>query len=160
MREAIDSVTPMKKSLTLTALAAAAIISLTGCSDTGTAPETTTSAPAKEKPAAETKKEEKVPTEYKSALKSAESYSELMHMSKAGLYAQLTSSAGDKFSKEAAQYAIDNIKADWNANALESAKNYQEMMSMSPDAIHDQLTSKAGDQFTKAEADYAIKNLD
>ena len=110
----------------------------------------------------EEKKEEKkpdVPKEYESALKKAESYSETMHMSKKGLYNQLTSEAGEKFSKEAAQYAIDNLKADYKKNALEKAKSYQETMNMSPAAIKDQLTSSAGEQFTEEEAQYAVDNL-
>ena len=68
--------------------------------------------------------ESNIPTEYKSALKKAESYSNIMHMSKAGIYNQLTSEYGEKFSPEAAQYAIDNINADWNANALAKAEDY------------------------------------
>lgn len=43
--------------------------------------------------------------------------------------------------QDTAQYAIDNINADWNANALATAKNYQDTMAMSPEAIRDQLTS-------------------
>ena len=82
-----------------------------------------------------------------------------MHMSKAGLYNQLTSEYGEKFSPEAAQYAIDNVQADWNANALAKAKSYQTTMSMSPEAIRDQLTSEYGEQFTPEEADYAIQHL-
>lgn len=54
-----------------------------------------------------------VPREFKNALRSAEQYSKLMHMSKAGIYNQLTSEYGEKFSPEAAQYAVDTIKADW-----------------------------------------------
>lgn len=68
-----------------------------------------------------------------------------MYMSKAGIYDQLTSEHGEKFTAEEAQYAIDNIKADWNANALEKAKTYQNEMSMSPEAIRDQLTSEHGE---------------
>lgn len=82
-----------------------------------------------------------------------------MHMSKQGVYDQLTSEYGEQFSPEAAQYAIDNVKADWNANALEKAKSYQDTMSMSPSAIRDQLTSEYGEKFTEEEADYAIANL-
>lgn len=48
-----------------------------------------------------------------------------MHMSKKGIYDQLVSEYGEQFSAEAAQYAIDNMKADWNANALAKAKSYQ-----------------------------------
>ena len=48
-----------------------------------------------------------VPKEYTSALSKAKSYSNTMHMSKQGIYDQLTSSA-EQFSSEAAQYAIDS----------------------------------------------------
>ena len=57
----------------------------------------------------EDKVEDNIPTEYKSALKQAETYSEMMHMSKAGIYDQLTSEYGGQFTAEAAQYAIDNL---------------------------------------------------
>lgn len=100
-----------------------------------------------------------VPVEYKNALAKAKSYSDLMHMSKAGIYDQLVSEYGEKFSPEAAQYAIDNLQVDWNANALEKAKSYQETMQMSPEAIRDQLISEYGEKFTPEEADYAIQNL-
>ena len=83
-----------------------------------------------------------------------------MHMSKAGIYDQLISENGDKFTEEEAQYAVDNMKADWNQNALESAKNYQETLAMSPAAIKDQLTSEYGDKFTEEEAEYAVSHLE
>lgn len=101
----------------------------------------------------------KEPTnEEKNALRKAESYSSTLHMSKQGIYKQLTSSI-EGFNKEAAQYAIDNIDADWNKNALEKAKSYQQSLSMSKSAIYNQLTSSA-EGFTKSEAQYAIDNLD
>lgn len=105
-------------------------------------------------------KQPSIPTEYKSALSKATSYSNTMHMSKKGVYDQLVSEYGEKFVPEAAQYAIDNVKADWNANALAKAKIYQNDMKMSPAAIHDQLLSEYGEKFTLPEADYAIANLD
>lgn len=105
------------------------------------------------------KSEQKVPTEYKSALNKANTYANTMHMSKKGIYNQLISEHGEKFSTEAAQYAIDNIKTDWNAHALSKAKTYQNTMSMSPAAIRNQLTSDHGEKFTQEEADYAIKHL-
>ena len=107
----------------------------------------------------ENKVEDNIPTEYKSALKKAKSYSDIMNMSKAGIYDQLTSEYGEKFTAEAAQYAIDNVEADWKENALKKAKSYQETMSMSPSAIYDQLVSEYGEQFTAEEAQYAIDNL-
>ena len=103
--------------------------------------------------------DDSVSTEYKNALKKAKTYSDLMHMSKTGIYEQLTSEYGEKFPEDAAQYAIDNVDADWKANALEKAKMYQETMSMSKSAIYDQLVSEYGEQFTVEEAQYAIDNL-
>ena len=103
--------------------------------------------------------EPKVPREYQNALESAKSYSNVMHMSKKGIYDQLISPYADKFSAEAAQYAVDNLQADYNANALAKAKEYQETMHMSSQAIRDQLTSEHGEKFTVSEADYAITHL-
>jgi hypothetical protein len=121
-------------------------------------PETTASTPAKA--STETKIETPdVPTEYKSALAQAKNYSDTMHMSKAGLYDQLVSEYGGQFTPEAAQYAIDNVKADWNKNALAQAKNYQDTMHMSPAAVRDQLVSEYGGKFLPEEADYAIQHL-
>ena len=131
---------------------------------------------AEETPAAETEKapepekveepaepekpaEPEVPAEYKSALNKAQTYSDMMQMSKAGIYDQLTAEYGEKFSAEAAQYGVDNVEADWKQNALEKARTYQETMSMSPEAIRDQLTAEFGEKFTQEEADWAIANL-
>lgn len=108
---------------------------------------------------ATTKAEPTVPKEYKSALISAKAYSDGMHMSKKGIYDQLTSEYGDQFSSEAAQYAVDHLDANWKENALKTAESYQENMAMSPAAIREQLTSEYGEQFTPEEADYAIANL-
>ena len=108
----------------------------------------------------EDKVEDNIPTEYKSALKKAKSYSDNMNMSKAKLYKQLTSEYGENFTAEAAQYAVDNVEADWKENALKKAKSYQENMSMSKAKIYSQLTSEYGEHFTAEEAQYAIDNLD
>ena len=80
-------------------------------------------------------------------------------MSKARLFDQLTSEYGEHFEEDEAQYAIDNLEADYNENALLTAKNYQDAMSMSTSAIYDQLTSAYGEQFTAEEAQYAIDHL-
>ena len=95
----------------------------------------------------------------KNALAKAKSYSDNMHMSKAKIYDQLTSEYGEGFSAEDAQYAIDNLVADYKANALAKAKSYQENMHMSKSRIYDQLTSEYGEEFTAEEAQYAIDNL-
>lgn len=103
--------------------------------------------------------DDNVPREYKSALKKAEAYSNKMYLSKQGVYNQLTSEYGEKFPADAAQYAIDNVVADWNENALQKAKSYQQM-DMSTSAIYDQLISEYGELFEESEAQYAIDNLD
>ena len=103
---------------------------------------------------------ENIPTEYKSALKKAKSYSNMSNMSKARIYDQLTSEYGGKFPADAAQYAIDNLEVDWKENALKKARSYQEMSNMSKAEIYDQLTSEYGAQFTPEEAQYAIDNLE
>lgn len=100
-----------------------------------------------------------VSKEYRNALKKAKSYSDMMHMSKKAIYDQLTSEYGENFPADAAQYAIDNLKADYKYNALQKAKSYQDNMSMSKSAIYDQLISEYGEQFTAEEAQYAIDNL-
>ncbi|MFD3387602.1 Ltp family lipoprotein [Ligilactobacillus salivarius] len=101
----------------------------------------------------------KIPREYVSALIKGQEYADSMYMSKKAVYNQLTSDYGEKFSSDAANYAIANIKANWNKNALHKAKEYQEEQNMSPDAIYDQLTSDYGEQFTPDEANYAIQHL-
>lgn len=131
---------------------------------TSSTPTSTTPTPAPAATATATPAPTPTPTpvvsaEYKSALSQAGSYASTMHMSKQGVYDQLVSQYGGKFSAAAAQYAIDNVQADWNANALAKAKDYQDTMHLSPSAIHDQLTSASGEKFTKAEADYAIQHL-
>lgn len=146
----------MKKGLKVF-LGAAIVLSAVACS---TANDKETKTKETKEKIVETKEDTSVPKEYRNTLRSAKTYSDMMHMSKQGIYDQLTSEYGDQFDVEAAQYAIDNIKGDYLESALKSAKNYQETMSMSKDAIYGQLTSEYGEKFTVEEAQYAIDNLD
>jgi hypothetical protein len=122
-------------------------------------PSTAVTAAPEETPTPEAPTAPEVPADYKSALAQAESYSKTLHLSKIGIYDQLVSEYGGQFTPEAAQYAIDNVKADWNANALAQAKSYQSTLNLSPAAIYDQLISEYGGKFLPEEADYAIANL-
>ena len=106
-----------------------------------------------------TEADDNVSIEFKNALKKAESYSKTMHMSKQAIYDQLTSEYGERFPADAAQYAIDNLQADYNANALKKAESYCKTMHMSKRAIFDQLISENGEKFTEEEAQYAVDNL-
>ena len=96
-------------------------------------------------------------SEYSAALGKAKSYNSLFHMSKKRMYRQLTSEF-DKFSNDAAQYAIDHLEADYKYNALFNAKNYRKLFNMSKAGLFNQLTSYI-DGFTE-EANYAINHLD
>ncbi|GBD74071.1 putative uncharacterized protein [Tetragenococcus halophilus subsp. halophilus] len=107
----------------------------------------------------EPEEENDVPREYQSALNKAKTYVDMMNMSEQGLYDQLTSEAGEQFPEDAAQYAIDNVEADYNENALRKAEEFQDSMDMSVDGIYDQLVSEAGGSFTPEQAQYAVDNL-
>ena len=74
------------------------------------------------------------------------------------MYRQLTFDF-DKFSNDAAQYAVDHLEADYKYNALFNAKNYRKLFNMSKSRLINQLTSSI-DGFTEEEANYAINHLD
>ena len=97
-------------------------------------------------------------SEYSAALGKAKSYNSLFHMSKKRMYRQLTSDF-DKFSNDAAQYAIDHLEADYKYNALFNAKNYRKLFNMSKSRLINHLTSFI-DGFTEEEANYAVDHLD
>ena len=83
----------------------------------------------------------------------------MMPMSYKGLLNQLTSEYGEQFTQEEAQYAVDNLNADWNENALKSAQSYQDTMGMSASEIYDMLISEYGEEYTAEQAQYAIDHL-
>ena len=107
----------MKKGLKVF-LTAAIVLSAVACSTTSD--EETKTKDTKEK-IVETKEDTSVPKEYRNALHKAENYSKMMHMSKQGIYDQLTSEYGEKFDTEAAQYAIDNVDEEYYPNAFKVA---------------------------------------
>jgi hypothetical protein len=112
---------------------------------------------AQEKPAAEKKPE--MTSGQKNALESAQNYVEMSGFSKAGLIQQLSSSAGDGYSKADATFAANHVGADWNKEAVESAKNYLEITPMSKDGLIQQLSSSAGDKYTEVQARYAANKV-
>ena len=144
------------------------VVSLSACADTAS------STPTDESPSIASKvpiaaevastptvePEDNVSKEFKNALSKAETYSTIMHISKQAIYDQLTSEYGEQFEADAAQYAIDNLNADFNAKALAKADNYSSTIHMSKKGIYDQLVSEYGEQFTPEEAQYAVDNLD
>lgn len=107
-----------------------------------------------EEPEEEPEEAPKVSREFKSALDQAENYLKFMAFSKDGLYEQLVF---EEYPAEAAQYAVDNINADWNEQALKKAGSYIDFMSFSDAGLYDQLLFE---KFTPEQAQYAIDNLE
>lgn len=100
--------------------------------------------------------ESNVPREHEQALKSAESYLRHSHFSYQGLYQQLTSEYGEGFPPDAAQYAMDNVDVDWNAEAVEAAESYLKYQTFSRQGLIDQLSSEYGSGFTQEQAQQAV----
>lgn len=73
--------------------------------------------------------------------------------SKQGLYDQLLF---EGHPESDAQYAVDNVSADWNQNALETAINYLDFTSFSDQGLYDQLLFEG---YTSNQAQYAIDHL-
>ena len=77
-----------------------------------------------------------------------------------GLLQQLTSSAGNGFSESDAEFAINDLNPNWDAQAVDSAGDYlSEGEGFSEQGLLQQLTSSAGAGFTEAQAEYAITSL-
>lgn len=91
------------------------------------------------------------------ALAAAKGYLESgMGFSEASLTGQLTSSAGNQFVAEQAQWAVAHANADWNEQAVDAAKGYMDSgMGFSRASLIEQLTSSAGNQFTQPQAEQA-----
>ncbi|MBT2731722.1 Ltp family lipoprotein [Carnobacterium sp. ISL-102] len=101
----------------------------------------------------ESRKESVVPREHENALSNAYDYLDYTSFSKSGLYDQLVY---EGYPADAVQYAIENVKADWNANALQAAIDYLDYSSFSDQGLYDQLIYE---EYTSEQAQYAIDNL-
>lgn len=71
----------------------------------------------------------------------------------------MSSSAGDGYPKKDAEFAVNHVDADWNAEAVEAAEAYLETGRFSRQGLIDQLSSSAGDQFTEKQAVYAVDQV-
>lgn len=142
---------------TLSALAAALL--LAGCAvstgtSTGEEP-TKTDTPTSEEPAAEeTPAGPELTKEQQNAVESAKSYLDFQAFSRVGLIRQLSSKAGDGYSKKDATIAVDSLDVDWNAQAVAAAKSYLDFQAFSKAGLIQQLESSAGDGFTHKQAVY------
>ena len=85
--------------------------------------------------------------------------SEGQGFSEQGLLQQLTSNAGAGFTEAQAEYAINSLHPDWDAQAVDAAKGYMQMGGFSQASLIQQLTSSAGSGFTQAQAEYAASQV-
>ncbi|BDE09976.1 Ltp family lipoprotein [Lactococcus cremoris] len=94
--------------------------------------------------------------------KTAISYLYTGHMSKQGLYDQLTSEYGSQMTVDEANNAINRIDplVNWNNLAILSAKSYRETGNLTGQALIDQLTSEYGSRFTPEQAQYGVLHID
>jgi hypothetical protein len=76
-----------------------------------------------------------------------------------GLLQQLTSSAGNGFTQAQAEYAINDLHPDWDAQAVDAAKGYMKIGGFSQAGLIQQLTSSAGNGFSQAQAEYAASKV-
>lgn len=95
------------------------------------------------------KQTEKLTTEQKNALRSAETYLKYGAFSYEGLISQLEY---EKYSADAAKYAADHCGADWTAQALKSAQTYLTYSNFSYTGLIKQLQYE---KFTKEQAVHA-----
>jgi len=80
--------------------------------------------------------------------------------SEQGLLSQLTSSAGNGFSKSDAEFAINYLSPNWAQQAVDAAKGYLgDGEGFSRSSLIQQLTSSYGDGFTEAQAEYAVNKV-
>ncbi len=96
------------------------------------------------------------------SLAHAISYLYTGHMSKQGLYDQLTSEYGSQMTVDEANNAINRIDplVNWNNLAILSAKSYRETGNLTGQALIDQLTSEYGSRFTPEQAQYGVLHID
>jgi hypothetical protein len=95
------------------------------------------------------------------AVSSAQGYLNLgSGFSDQSLLKQLTSSYGSGFSTSDAEFAINYLKPDWDAQAVEAAQGYLKLgTGFSRSSLIQQLTSSYGDGFTEAQAEYAVSKV-
>ena len=103
--------------------------------------------------------EPEMTSDQENAVESAQSYVDMSGFSRKGLIQQLSSSAGEGFSKTDPTFAANHVDVNWKDEAVESAQSYLDMSSFSRDGLIDQLSSSAGEGFTLAQAQYAVDQV-
>jgi len=103
-----------------------------------------------EEPAVQEPADQGLSTGQQQAVESAQSYVDMGGFSRKALIEQLVF---EGFSKAEAEFAVDYIGPDWNAQAAQSAKSYLDMGGFSRKALIEQLIYEG---FTQAQAEYGV----
>lgn len=160
-----------KKTLKVFGIIVAALIGVTIIGSAFGSSDETPSASAGEAPGATTPTQAPPATEaapagpqltsqQRHAAESARQYLSLQGFSRLGLIAQLSSAAGEGFSRRDATIAVDSLRVDWKAQAVRSARAYLDIQSFSCRGLIEQLSSSAGDRYTRAQAEYGARQTD
>lgn len=85
---------------------------------------------------------------------------DVSHYSESQLREELVNEYGEVYTEDAADYALNNIDADWNAEALEAAESYIRHSHYSYDGLIHQLSSPSSNDYTAEQARYAADNVE
>ena len=108
---------------------------------------------AEEEAKRQAEEEQRKATEYANVVKTARNYLDFMAFSRKGLIDQLVY---EGYSQESAEYAVDNIGADWNQQCAKKAEDYLDYMSFSRDGLYQQL---AYEGFTDEQIQYGLSQV-
>lgn len=108
---------------------------------------------AEEEAKRQAEEEQRKQLEYGNAIDCAQDYVNLMAFSRQRLISQLEY---EGYSNEAAVYAVDNIRVDWNSECAECAQDYLDFMSFSRQGLYDQL---AYEGFTDEQIQYGLSQV-
>ena len=98
----------------------------------------------------ESESEPTVTAGQQNALRTAQSYINIMPFSRSGLIDQLMF---EGYSSEDATYAVDALNADWNEQAAKAAEAYLDIMGFSRSGLIDQLVFEG---YTREQAEYGV----
>lgn len=108
---------------------------------------------AEEEAKRQAEEEQRKQLEYGNAIDCAQDYVNLMSFSRQRLISQLEY---EGYSNEAAVYAVDNIRVDWNSECAQCAQDYLNFMSFSRQGLYDQL---AYEGFTDEQIQYGLSQV-
>ena len=108
---------------------------------------------AEEEAKRQAEEEQRKQLEYGNAIDCAQDYVDLMSFSRQRLISQLEY---EGYSNEAAVYAVDHIRVDWNSECAQCAQDYLNFMSFSRQGLYDQL---AYEGFSDEQIQYGLSQV-